>query len=207
MMKIKKMILCLLAMGLMGNMAAPIYAMAKESPAVFDLYNSYVSEEDIPEENDIATEDAPDFKKVQIRNKPKISARDRRSIQNMCGYFSDYLGYTVGGKKERKSVTVNFSRQKNRKKALAFMSDLLCGLGLEDSAEFVFGKKTSGPIMAYYMDWGENKNMVKVKNIEAKGGKKYGAKFDLIYYDSLNKSPLYNFINNIPDAESVVLKP
>ncbi len=188
MMKIKKMILCLLAMGLMGNMAVPIYAMAKESPAVFDLYNSYASEEDIPEENDIATEDAPDFKKVQIRNKPKISARDRRSIQNMCGYFSDYLGYTVGGKKERKSVTVNFSRQKNRKKALAFMPDLLCGLDLEDAAEFVFGKKTSGPITAYYVDWGENKNMVKVKNIEAKGGKKYGAKFDLIYYDSLNKS-------------------
>lgn len=41
MMKIKKMILCFLAVGLMGNMITPLYTMAKENPAFFDLYNSY----------------------------------------------------------------------------------------------------------------------------------------------------------------------
>ncbi len=81
--------MCLLAMGLMGNMTMPAYAMAKESPEPSDLYSSYVLGENKPEENNIATENAPDFKGTQGKNKPKISAKDRRIIQKMCGYFSD----------------------------------------------------------------------------------------------------------------------
>ncbi len=186
MMRIKKMILCLLAVGLMGNMITPVYTMAKESPASSELYSSYVPGEEKPEENDIATEDAPDFKGTQVKSKPKISAKDRRSIQKMCGYFSDYLGYSVGRQKAGKSVSLNFNKQKNRKKALGFMPDLLCAWGLEDAAEFVFGKKASGAITAYYVDWGENKNIIKIRKIGAKGEKKYEAKFDLIYYDGIN---------------------
>ncbi|MCI8820889.1 MAG: hypothetical protein HFK02_05780 [Clostridia bacterium] len=184
--KIKNIMLCLLAAGLMGNMITPVYTMAKESPAPSDLYSSYVPGEEKLEENDIDTEDALDFKGTQIKNKPKISAKNRRSIQKICGYFSDYLGYSVGRQKAGKSVSLNFNKQKNRKKVLGFMPDLLFAWGLEDAAEFVFGKKASGAIKVYHVDWGENKNIIKIKNIEAKRGKKYEAKFDLIYYDSLN---------------------
>lgn len=48
MMRIKKMILCLLAVGLMGNMITPVYTMAKESPASSELYSSYVPGEEKP---------------------------------------------------------------------------------------------------------------------------------------------------------------
>ena len=122
--------------------------------------------EDKLEENDIDTEDALDFKGTQIKNKPKISAKNRRSIQKICGYFSDYLGYSVGRQKAGKSVSLNFNKQKNRKKALGFMPDLLFALELEDAAEFVFGKKASGAITVYHVDWGENKNIIKIKKIE-----------------------------------------
>lgn len=185
MMRIKNLLLCLLTVSLMGNMITPVYTMAKESPVPFDLYSSCAPGEENPEENDIVTEDAQDFKEVQIKDKPKISTKDRRSIQKMCDYFSDYLGYSVGRQKAGKSASLDFSKQKNRKKALGFMPDLLHARSLEDAAEFVFGKKASGAITVYYVDWGDNKNIIKIEKIEAKGGKKYEAKFNLIYYDSL----------------------
>ena len=42
MMGIKNLALCLLAVSLMGDMAMPVYAMEKESPAPVDYYSSYV---------------------------------------------------------------------------------------------------------------------------------------------------------------------
>ena len=131
------------------------------------------------------TEDAADFKEPQIKSKPKISKRNRKSIQKMCNYFSDYLGYSVGRQKVGKSVSLNFKKQKNRKKVLGFMPVLLHTKSLEDAAGFVFGKKVSGDITVYYVEWGDNKNIIKIKNIEAKGSKKYEAKFNLVYYNSL----------------------
>ena len=85
--RIKNIMLCLLAAGLMGNMITPVYTMAKESPEPSDLYSSYVPGEDKLEENDIDTEDALDFKGTQIKNKPKISAKNRRRLiyGNGCG--------------------------------------------------------------------------------------------------------------------------
>ena len=196
MMGIKNLALCLLAVSLMGDMAMPVYAMEKESPAPFGYYSSYAPGEEVPEEDNLGTEDAPDFKEPQINGKAKISKKNQKSIQNICNYFSDYLGYSMGRKKIGESLSLNFKELKNRKKVLGFMPDLLYTRSLEEAAKFIFGKKASGTITVNYVDWGDNKNIIKIKNIKAKGSKRYEVKFDLVYYDSL-KNAKTKFANGV----------
>ena len=76
------------------------------------------------------------------------------------------------------------------------MPDLLYTRSLEEAAKFIFGKKASGTITVNYVDWGDNKNIIKIKNIKAKGSKRYEVKFDLVYYDSL-KNAKTKFANGV----------
>ncbi len=50
---IKNLALCLLAVSLTGDMAMPVYAMEKESPAPFGYYSSYAPGEEVPEEDNL----------------------------------------------------------------------------------------------------------------------------------------------------------
>ena len=92
---IKNLALCLLAVSLTGDMAMPVYAMEKESPAPFGYYSSYAPGEEVPEEDNLGTEDAPDFKEPQINGKAKISKKNQKSIQKIWLQGFNVTGYKL----------------------------------------------------------------------------------------------------------------
>lgn len=185
-MKTKKLISCLLIMCLTGTMTAPVYAAEKrkEADTNFDMYSSYAPGEKVPENDNTNTEDAPSFRMSKRKKESKIGKKDKKNIKKLCSRFSDYLGYSVGRQKLGKTVSLDFKKLKTRKKVLGFMPDLLYtkGQSLESASKLVFGRKVSGEITVTHINWGDNKNIVKITDIIKKKGNRYEAKFDLLFY-------------------------
>lgn len=140
-----------------------------------------------------------------------VRASESSVIKKLCGRFSDYLSYSVGGQKDGETISLDLKKRKDRKKALRFMPDLLSKMGASDASKFLFGKRVSGKMTVTNIDWRENRDIIKIKKIVKKQGRKYQVNFDLIYHeDSDNTKKKYGsgvfYLKKVKNSRYIVTK-
>ena len=91
------------------------------------------------------------------------------------------------------------------------MPDLLSKMGASDASKFLFGKRVSGKMTVTNIDWRENRDIIKIKKIVKKQGRKYQVNFDLIYHeDSDNTKKKYGsgvfYLKKVKNSRYIVTK-